>query len=130
MLTWLQHLSVRSVLLGKRKPMRSIKQAISDCGPCGAEKSSADKAMRCACPFPSSATSTSSKCWSKPLLSARLPACPDVGNPSPKTKTPRSLARVLCTIAESPYSAGIQVLSGLYSDMAAAAFAVSGPRSF
>ncbi len=32
--------------------------------------------------------------------------------------------------AESPYSAGIQVLSGLYSDMAAATFAVSGPRSF
>ncbi len=44
--------------------------------------------------------------------------------------TAGSLARVLCAIAESPYSAGIQVLSGLYSDMAAATFAVSGPRSF
>ena len=33
-------------------------------------------------------------------------------------------------VNEPPYSAGIQVLSGLYSDMAAATFAVSGPRSF
>ncbi len=33
-------------------------------------------------------------------------------------------------VAESPYSAGIHVLSGLYFDMAAATFAVSGPRSF
>ena len=33
-------------------------------------------------------------------------------------------------VNDAPYSAGIQVLSGLYSDMAAATFAVSGPRSF
>jgi hypothetical protein len=57
--------------------------------PCS-HKISTDKVMRM--PIPSGATRTSSKCWWKPLLSAWLPACPDVGNPCPKMNTPGSLA--------------------------------------
>ena len=49
--------------VGDTSRFRSIKQAISYCGLCSAEKSSADKAMRT--PTPSRGTSTSSKCWSK-----------------------------------------------------------------
>ena len=48
----------------------------------------------------------------------------------PGYDTAGSLARVFCAVAESHYSAGIQVLSGLYSDIVDATFAVSGPRSF
>ena len=49
--------------IGDVARFRSIKQAISYCGLCGAEKSSADKVMRT--PFPSSATSIFSRCWWK-----------------------------------------------------------------
>lgn len=53
------------------------------------------------------------------------------GESMPKDQHPRQFSTgAFCEIAESPYSAGIQVLSGLYSDIAAAIFAVSGPRSF
>ena len=86
---------------------------------------SADTAMRM--PFPSSATKTSTKCRRKPPLD--LPV--GRGESMAENETlPAVLPGELCEIAESPYSAGIQVLSGLYSDMAAATFAVSGPRSF
>ena len=51
--------------IGDVSRFRSIKQAISYCGLCGAEKSSADKVHAHAA-SPNSATSTFSMCWWKP----------------------------------------------------------------
>ena len=65
-----------------------------------------------------------------PSLTGKKPA---IANKSGGTPTHIQLVNLhgpRCKNRESHYSTGIQVLSGLYSDMAAATFAVSGPRSF
>jgi transposase len=49
--------------IGDVARFQSIKNAISYCGLCGAEKRSADKVVRT--PIPSSATNISSRCWWK-----------------------------------------------------------------